>query len=207
MIAVKAPKGAQLLYFPMYDCQVSGGYKNKDYKDRHGYVHYGVDFDDRWGKDFDVIASGEGTVLGIEKNKNSIGGVVVIRYNKVYIPKTGKIKDLIVRYYHFAKINVKKGDKVKAYQKIGSISGGHKWWNHIHFEMDTDTKFPFYTPQVKEAASDLLKRNKLSVAILSAAIINPMDVLVIGKKQKAKVHSLADCADPVKDAPQYEEAA
>lgn len=202
---VRAPEKGQLLVFPMWDCTVSGGYKNADYKKKHGYIHYGVDFDSKRSVDFDVIASGNGTILGIEKNKNSLGGIVVIKYDKVYFPKTGKIKDVIVRYYHFAEINVKKGDKVKAYQKIGSVSGTHKEWNHVHYEMDTDTKFPFYTPQVTEAASKLLKRNRLSVLVLSRSIINPMDVLVVGKKQQAKVHSLADCADKVKDAPQYME--
>ena len=32
MIAVKAPKGAQLLYFPMMDCTISAGFKNDYYE-------------------------------------------------------------------------------------------------------------------------------------------------------------------------------
>ena len=40
MIAVKAPKGAQLLYFPMMDCTISAGFKNKDYQKKHKCVHY-----------------------------------------------------------------------------------------------------------------------------------------------------------------------
>lgn len=205
MKRVKAPADAQLLIFPMLDCTVAGGYKNERYEKDKKMVHYGVDFDSKRAVDFDVIASGSGTVLGVERNKNSIGGVVVIKYPKVFNPTTGKTQDLIARYYHFYSIAVKKGDKVEAYQKIGTESGRHKWWNHIHMELDTDTEYPFYTPQVKEGASDLLKRGNYSVFTLSKSIIDPITVLIIGKKQAAKVHSLAKHTDFVKDAPRFEE--
>lgn len=205
MKTVKAPKGAQLLFFPMLDCTISAGYKNTKYKRVNGYTHYGVDFDSKRAVDFNVIASGEGKVLGVEKNKNSIGGVVVIRYNNVYNPTTGKVKSLIARYYHFYSIVVKKGDIVKAYDVIGSMSGSHKWWNHVHLELDTDTAFPFYTPQVSEAGSKLLKRGGLAASVLSKSIIDPMAVLVVGNKQAAKIHSLATYVDKITDAPKYEE--
>lgn len=189
----------------MWDCTLAAGYKNAAYKKAYGYNHFGVDFDSKAAVDFDALASGNGTVLGTEKNANSIGGVVVIKYPKVFNPTTNKVKDLIVRYYHFEKIEVKKGDKVVPYQVIGKISGKHKWWNHIHFEVDTDTAFPFYTPQVTEAASKLLKRNSLSVAVLSRSIIDPMEVLVVGNKQQAKIHNLAKYVDRIFDNPRYQE--
>ena len=205
MMKVRTPENAQLLFFPMKDCTVAAGYKNAAYKKAHGYVHYGVDFDSKRAVDFDVIASGSGTVLGVEKNHNSIGGVVVIKYPKVYNPTTGKTHDLIARYYHLFSIAVKKGDKVEAYQKLGTVSGSHKWWNHVHLELDTDTEYPFNTPQVIEQSSDLLRRDGLSVFTLSRSIIDPITVLVKGKKQAAKVHSLATEADEVHDAPRFEE--
>lgn len=205
MKGIKAPANAQLLIFPMIDCTVSGGYKNARYRRDNGFIHYGVDFDSKRAVDFDVIASGRGTVLGIEKNKNSIGGVVVIKYPKVYNPTTGKTKALIARYYHLFNIAVKKGDEVSAYDVIGMVSGSHKWWNHVHLELDTDTAFPFYTPQVSEAGSKLLTRGGLAAAVLSKSIINPMDVLVVGRIQQAKVHSKAIHASATVDAPKYYE--
>lgn len=201
MKEVNAPAGSQLLFFPMEDGTIAAGFKNAKYKSKHGYIHYGVDFDSKRSVNFDAIASGDGTVLGIEKNQNSIGGVVVIKYDNVYNPTTKKVQPLIARYYHFETISVRKGEKVKAYQKIGTISGTHKWWNHIHMEIDTDVNYPFHTPQVAEGSSRLLIRKGAN----DKSLLDPIDVLVVGKKQAAKVHSMADCADKVLDAPKYSE--
>lgn len=77
---------SQYLFYPMMDAYVSAGYLSDAYRKGYGYPHYGMDFDERGGKGFDVIAGGEGTVLGVEKNQNSIGGVVVIRYDGVIDP-------------------------------------------------------------------------------------------------------------------------
>lgn len=202
MKEINYPAGSQLLFFPMKECTVAAGFKNAKYPGGHkGVIHYGVDFDDRWGKSYDALASGEGIVLGTEKNSNnSIGGVVVIRYDNVYNPTIGKIQSLVARYYHFETISVVKGQKVKAYQKIGVI-GVHKWWNHIHMEIDTDIKHPFHTPQVAEGSSKLLIRSGAN----DKTLLNPMDVLVVGKQQTAMVHSKATYADKVKDAPKYSE--
>lgn len=196
-----APNGSQILIYPMEECTIAAGYRNMKYKRDYGYVHYGVDFDDRWGKDFNVLASGKGTVLGTEKNNNSIGGVVVIQYNNVYNPTTKTKRNLIVRYYHLFSIKVKKRQEVNAYDVIGTISGSHKWWNHIHFEIDTDIKHPFYTPQVAENSSKLLRRTGAT----SATILNPLSVLVVGKKQTARIHSLAVYASAPEDSPRYKE--
>ena len=201
MKEVYAPSGSQLLFFPMEECTVAAGYKNAKYRRDYGYIHYGVDFDDRWGKDFNMLASGTGTVLGVEKNSNSIGGVVVIQYDNVYNPTTKTKRSLIARYYHLHTINVKKGQKVKAYDKLGKISGSHKWWNHIHMELDTDIKHPFHTPQVAEGSSKLLIRKGAT----ATTILNPMAVLVVGKKQTARVHSLAVYATTAVDSPRFAE--
>ena len=201
MISVKAPKNAQLLYFPMIDCTVAAGYKNAKYRKAYEYVHYGVDFDSKRAVDFDVVASGFGTVIGVEKNNNSIGYVVIIRYDKAYNPTTKKMQTLILRYYHLFDCFVEEGEDVKPYQKIGVVSGSHKWWNHVHLEIDKDYLNPCYTPQVAEASSKLLVRKGAT----DKTMLNPMDVLVIGKKQTARVHSLAVYADKNKDAPKYTE--
>lgn len=201
MKEVNAPAGSQLLFFPMKECTVAAGFKNAKYRSKYGYVHYGIDFDSRASVNFDALASGNGTVLGVEKNNNSIGGVVIIKYDSVYNPTTKKVQSLIARYYHFETISVAKGQKVKAYQKIGVVSGSHKWWNHIHMEIDTDVNYPFHTPQVAEASSKLLIRKGAN----DKTLLNPMDILVVGKKQTAMVHNLATCADKVLDAPKYSE--
>ena len=201
MKEVNAPIGSQLLFFPMEECTVAAGFKNVKYRKDYGYVHYGVDFDDRWGKSYNALASGDGIVLGVEKNSNSIGGVVVIRYDNVYNPTTKKKQSLVARYYHFETVSVTKGQKVKAYQKIGVVSGTHKWWNHIHMEIDSDVAHPFHTPQVAEASSKLLIRKGAN----DKTLLNPMDVLVVGKKQTAQVHSKAIYADKVVDAPKFSE--
>ena len=191
---------SQYLFYPMMDAYISAGYLSDAYRKGYGYPHYGMDFDERGGKGFDVIAGGSGVVLGTEKNANSIGGVVVIQYNDVYNPTTKKVQDLIARYLHLAEIKVQKGERVTAYQPIGHVSGSHKWWNHVHLELDTDTAYPFNTPQVSEGASRLLVRYPATAATL----LNPAAILVVGKKQKAQVHPLAVYADD-RDKPRWQE--
>ncbi len=201
MKEVISPAGAQLLFFPMEECTISAGYKNAKYRKDNNFTHYGIDFDDRWGKDFNVLASGIGTVLAIEKNSNSIGGVVVIKYDNVFNPTTKTKKSYIARYYHLYSIKVKKGQAVKPYEVIGTESGSHKWWNHIHFEIDSDTKHPYHTPQVAEASSKLLIRKGAN----DSTILNPLSILVVGKKQTAKVHSRASYATEAQDSPRFAE--
>lgn len=201
MIKVKAPKNAQLLYYPMIDCTVAAGYKNAKYKRAYGYTHYGVDFDSKRAVDFKVTASGYGTVVGVEKNNNSVGYVLIIRYDKAYNPNTKKTQTLILRYYHLFDCYVEEGEDVKPYQVIGMVSGPHKWWNHVHLEIDRDFLHPCHTPQVSETASKMLRK----AGATDKTMLNPINVLVIGKKQTAKVHSLAIYADKTKDAPKYTE--
>ena len=95
MNKVEAPKGAQLLIYPMIECTIAAGFKNAKYKNHYGYIHYGIDFDFKRAVDFDVLASGDGVVLGTEKNNNSIGGVVVIRYDNVSTEKYKSVFSLI----------------------------------------------------------------------------------------------------------------
>lgn len=183
-------------------CTIAAGFKDPKYptNQNHRFTHYGVDFDSYYKEDFDVIASAEGTVIGVERNYNSIGGVVVIQYDNVFIPKTKSVKSLIFRYMHFEDFFVSKGDKVAPYQIIGTISGTHKWWNHIHLEIDTDTKLPFHTPQVSEVSSKLLVFKGAN----DKTMLDPIDVLMIGKKQTAEVHPFAIYVGS-KDNPRYAE--
>lgn len=203
MKKIMVPKGAQVLIYPMIECTIAAGFKNKKYAmdPNHKFTHYGVDFDERGASGFDVIASGTGVVLGTEQNKNQVGGVVVIKYERVLNPLTGKVHPLIARYYHLYSINVKVGQTVKAYDIIGEVSGSHKWWNHVHMELDGDIKYPFHTMQVSENASKLLIRKGAN----DKKLLNPIDILVIGEKQTARIHSLAVYVDYATDNPKYKE--
>lgn len=75
-----------------------------------------------------------------------------------------------------AQLYVKKGDRVKAYDQLGQVIN-HKWWNHVHVEIDFDIKYPFYTPQVAEKSSALLVRKGAT----DSSLLNPMEILVVGK--------------------------
>ena len=201
-ISKKIPLESQVLIYPMKSCTIAAGFKNTEYaKDpAHRFTHFGMDCDSFGATNFEVIASGKGTVLGIERNQNALGCVVVVKYPKVYIPKTGSVKDLIVRYIHMESIKVISGSTVSAYSVIGIVSDKHKWWNHIHVEIDSDTTHPFHTPQVAESSSSMLIRAGAN----DSTMIDPADVFVIGKNQKAIVHPLAIYVD-AKDIPRYKE--
>ena len=94
-ISKKIPLESQVLLYPMKSCTIAAGFKNADYaKDpAHRFTHFGMDCDSLGASVFEVIASGNGTVLGVERNQNALGCVVVVKYPKVYIPKTGAVKD------------------------------------------------------------------------------------------------------------------
>lgn len=202
MKTVKVPKNSQPVYFPMKECTVAAGFKNARYRKAYGYTHYGVDFDDRWGKSYDVLSPINGIIWGAEMNKNSIGGVLVIYGKDIYEPANGLIRDGIVRLYHNAELHVKKGQTVRAGDVLAEISGTHPTHNHIHMEIDWDIKHPYHTVQVKEDGSELLIRKGASANTMA----NPMNVCIIGKHQTAIVHSKAIYADKIKDAPKYREA-
>lgn len=192
------PQNSQLLFYPMKQCTISAGFKAKKYKDHCGYNHYGVDFDSLGDTDFDVLAGATGEVLGVEMNNGSAGGIVVIKYVNIYVPSKKKTMDLIARYAHMITLYVKKGDRVAAYTPIGKVSGNHKWYNHIHMEVDTDTKYPFYTVGFKESASRLL----IASGATDKTLLDPLDVLVVGNEQTAILHPLATLVGP-NDVPKY----
>ena len=71
MKEINCPAGAQLMMMPMMNGTIAAGFKNKKYQEAYKFPHYGVDFDSRYGEDFKVVASGNGTVIGVEKNLNN----------------------------------------------------------------------------------------------------------------------------------------
>lgn len=196
---VEAPEGAQLFLFPIANGAITAGYRNAKYLEKQGYPHFGIDItsDSRYA---DILASGNGVVLGTEFCDNSLGNIAVIQYDNVFLPESGETVSLIARYYHMLTMTVQAGDTVAANQAIGTIDHSHEWYNHIHLELDTDLAYPFYTPQVAEASSALLNRYPAD----GASIIEPIDILVLGREQRVYVHPDSDCCTE-KDNPRFME--
>ena len=181
------PPGAQVLFYPLQTGTVVAGFQNPEYRAEKGFSHFGLDITPVYAVPADVLASGAGRVLGAEWCDNSLGNIAIIRYNDVYNPTTRKTADLIARYYHMVSVTVKEGDAVAAGTKIGEIDGGHPQLNHTHIELDSDTEFPFHTPQVAESSSKLLQRHPAT----GESILNPVSVLVLRDGQKITLHPKA----------------
>lgn len=197
---VVAPADAQLLYYPLDQGIISAGYQNDRYIEKNGYQHYGTDITVASGP-ADVLASGRGIVLGTESCDNSLGNIAVIRYDNVFLPESGEVMSLIARYYHMDTLRVAQGDQVAANQVIGTINRGHESYNHVHLELDRDTKNPFDTPQVAEEGSALLNRWPST----GEQLLEPLSVLVVGPPQWITSATTADCVTE-KDRPRVEEA-
>jgi hypothetical protein len=183
---IEAPEGAQLLISPIRDGFITAGFDNDTYFEKNGYEHYGVDLSSVGLTD--VLSVGNCVVLGTESCDNSLGNIIVIKYDDVYIPQTGEVVSLIARYYHLLTSSAKTGDVVTVGQLLGNIDITHKWYHHVHLELDTDLDYPFNTPQVAEASSVLLKRYPADIE----SMIEPMDVLVLGAGQDVYTHPGSD---------------
>lgn len=194
------PEGAQILFYPLDDGLITAGYLNKRYLEKNSFNHFGTDITTVGNGIAAVAASGTGTVLATESDDNNLGSIAVIRYDNVYSPALGKSVPLIARYYHMVSISVREGDLVTARQEIGKIDRQHKWYNHVHIELDTDTAHPFNTPQVAESSSDLLIRFPAS----GDSLLDPVDVLVCGTEQQTIPAPTSDCCEPKDNAAYWE---
>ena len=181
---VLPPESSQILIFPLDSGFITTGYRNPAYFSTMGFSHFGLDLVPPGGGHTYVISSGEGIVLGTEFREGSLGYIAVIRYDDVFVPKTGEVISLIARYYHMASLAVARGDILSPSQIIGSIYGGHEFYGHIHIELDANIDFPFHTPQVAEASSDLLYR----YGATGEHMINPLYVLTVGPEQWIFLH-------------------
>jgi murein DD-endopeptidase MepM/ murein hydrolase activator NlpD len=179
---VEAPEGAQLLICPIQDGFITAGFGNEEYLEKNGYGHYGIDMSAVGVSE--VLSLGNGVALGTESCDNSLGNIAVIRFDNVYIPHSGEAVSLIARYYHLLAATVKTGDKVVAGQILGTIDATHKWYNHVHVELDSDLGRPFNTPQVAEASSELLNRWPAD----GSSMIEPLDAMALGKGQDIYTH-------------------
>lgn len=91
--------------------------------------HNGIDFSGPEG--IGIYASGDGTVIKVEKNKSGYGNNIIIDHGYGY--KT--------RYAHLKDIKVKKGNKVKRGQEIGTMGNtGKSTAPHLHYEVLKNNK-------------------------------------------------------------------
>ena len=147
---------AQKLILPINQARITAGYKNANYKKEFGYTHYGIDMTDRDRKNLTIWGSGSGEV--VETGWSNSGGNVVIVVYKDCLLTSGVVKDLVFRYYHLSSIKVKKGQKITKDTIIGNYGNtGASSGAHLHLEIDTDTLYPVYTPQISKD-SGVLKR-------------------------------------------------
>lgn len=138
---------AQRLILPINNCRITSGYKNSNYKRQFGYTHYGVDMTDKNRRNLTVWASGVGEVK-LTGWSNSGGNVVIVVYKDCLLTD-GTVKDLTIRYYHLDSISVKAGQKVTKDSKLGNYGNtGASAGDHLHLEIDEDTKYYQYTPQI-----------------------------------------------------------
>ncbi len=187
------PAGAQLLTLPIQRMAITAGYKNAKYLARFGFTHYGIDAVSETGAR-EVYALGSGTVLaagldGAAGDYSGLGWVTVVRYDKVYLPGTGKIRDIIATTFHHEpnSVKVKAGDRVTArtvLARYGNTGGttqpdGSRMGAHLHLQLDEDTAYPLYCSGISGKGSRLLKRGT------SDSTINPCQVLTVGDGQRA----------------------
>ncbi|MBR2051612.1 MAG: M23 family metallopeptidase [Bacteroidales bacterium] len=91
--------------------------------------HGGIDFSGPVGTG--IYATGDGTVIRVEKNKSGYGNNVLIDHGYGY--KT--------RYAHLHSFSVKKGDKVKRGQEIGKMGNtGKSTAPHLRYEVIKNNK-------------------------------------------------------------------
>lgn len=192
------PAGAQLLLYPIDKGVVTAGYQHPTYLQKNGYAHYGTDYTSHDADYANILASGDGEVLGVEACTNSLGTILVVRYNDVYNPTSGEVLPVIARYYHLLTGTVQAGDTVTAGQVIGTIYGSHASYHHVHIELDRNVEQPFNTPQVAEASSQLLNRYPAD----GSSLIDPVELMVLGEGQYSYIHPNSDCCAQ-KDNPRY----
>ena len=141
---------AQKLILPINATRITAGYKNANYHKDFGYIHFGMDMTDKNRSDKRVWGSGKGKITHCGWHPSG-GNVVVAVYEDCELTD-GKVKDLAIRYFHLDAIKVKAGQAITKdtviglYGNTGASSGAH-----LHIEIDTDVKYPNYTPQTSKS--------------------------------------------------------
>ncbi len=116
----------------------SNGQITSAYGARSMGQHAGIDFAAGEGSPILAVASGvvhtamSGCVLGNQNCNGGAGNFIVIDHENGYY----------TRYLHLSSLFVKKGERVKAGQKIGAEGNtGFSTGSHLHFEVRKDAGF------------------------------------------------------------------
>lgn len=181
---------SQILLLPADDCQLEAGYKNKAYLKKYGYNHFGHDYGHPLRKKFNVLASGDGVVAACGKDKVSMGYVAAIVYRSVRLPGAQKDQDFVIRYFHMETLKVRRGQKVSVGDVIGVVGNSVAGMKHVHVEIDLDTAWPAYSPQVE--GGPIIKHGTDST-------INPSTVFYIGPTQKYSIHPVDTYCNKITD--------
>jgi len=110
------------------------GYRNDPFTGKRT-AHHGIDLAGPEG--LDIHCSGAGTVLYAKMNRHGYGKEVVVDHGFGYTS----------RYAHLRDIHVKKGQKVKRGEVLGTLgSTGRSTGPHLHYEIRKDNRAvnPFY---------------------------------------------------------------
>lgn len=138
----------QKLILPINKAKLTASWKTAAYSTRFGLTHYGIDLISS-ANDRILYASGTGTVVHAGTD-SVVGKVVVVRYTAALNSITGKALDVVFRYFHLDRIDVKAGQSVTKDTKLGvyGTTGLLGTGAHLHLEADTDTAMPLYSPTV-----------------------------------------------------------
>jgi murein DD-endopeptidase MepM/ murein hydrolase activator NlpD len=138
--------------------RVTASYKSKKYKNLFGWTHYGIDITnaDRNAPRI-VYANGKGKVTHVGEHPTA-GKFICILYKDAELV-SGAIKDVVIRYFHLEKINVKSGTYVNKdtiiaiYGNTGSSTAAHL---HVEVDLDAREKYANYTPQTSKSNNYML---------------------------------------------------
>lgn len=203
--------------------------KTKDYekyaKENDGYNDYTRIYTVLWGASYKYwwdagngghigvdIATAEGTPVyaiydGVVINAKNM----ISRWNNVSVEHTINGKTIVSNYSHLSKIDVEKGDKVNAGDKLWEVGNtGNSFGNHLHFQVDLKSKFhpyyydygecPYSYSQISEkwVCYDVLAKHTLDPLLFLEtqwAVLNDIQI------QSTKV----DTSKPNKSAPSNDE--
>lgn len=166
----------QKLILPVNKCKLTASMKTDSYFNKYGFVHYGIDMASTAG-DRTLWPSGDGTVIAAGRD-NVVGNVVAVLYPDALNHRTGKVQDVVFRYYHLESIAVKVGQTVNTKDtKIGVYgnTGSMSMPLHLHVEADTDTANPLHSPTVLN--SNLLKGRAAPSYANDRTMSSPLDWL------------------------------
>lgn len=162
----------QKLILPINKTRLTASFKADAYKNRFRLTHYGADMVSVLNNRT-LYASGDGVVVGCGWD-NVVGNVVAVLYLDA-TSRYSQTKDIVIRYYHLARINISKWQNVNKdsvlgqYGNAGQLSTGA----HLHIEVDTDVGYPLYSPTVRN--SNLIKGT--AVGANDKTMLNPVDWL------------------------------